>query len=361
MAQFHFDPVSYLDMVRSEVPHYDLLQAAIASAAASVPVAGPARVLDLGAGTGMTAAALLAAMGDARLTLLDESEPMLAVARANLPAASIENVVVADLSQPLPEGPFDIVTSALAIHHLDGDGKQALFRAVHAVLRAGGRFAMADVVVPPEPADAVVPLEEGYDKPDRGGRPARMVARRRLRRVVRLERARPRGLRRRPLTYSVANKYVSRCGGARRGSAPSCAAYSRAGCSIWSGFTASSFSFAGTPTAIAPRGTTMPPRTTAPAATNPPDCTTAACNTIEPVPTSAPSSIVQPSRCTRWPIVQSAPTVVSSSRVQCSTEPSCTDVRAPTTIRLWSPRSTACGHTVTPAAMTTLPMIVASG
>ena len=25
---------------------------------------------------------------------------------------------------------------------------------------------MADVVVPPEPADAVVPLEEGYDKPD---------------------------------------------------------------------------------------------------------------------------------------------------------------------------------------------------
>ena len=90
MAQFHFDPVSYLDMVRSEVPHYDLLQAAIASAAASVPVAGPARVLDLGAGTGMTAAALLAAMGDARLTLLDERGPMLAVAREPA-AARIEN------------------------------------------------------------------------------------------------------------------------------------------------------------------------------------------------------------------------------------------------------------------------------
>lgn len=167
MAQFHFDPVSYLDMVRSEVPHYDLLQAAIASAAASVAVGGAARVLDLGAGTGMTAAAVLAAMPDAHLTLLDESEPMLAVARANLPAANVEQVVIASLSEPLPEGPFDIVTSALAIHHLDGAGKQALFRAVHARLGAGGRFAMADVVVPPDPADAVVPIEEGYDKPDR--------------------------------------------------------------------------------------------------------------------------------------------------------------------------------------------------
>ncbi len=44
--------------------------------------------------------------------------------------------------------------------------------------------------------------------------------------------------------------------------------------------------------------------------------------------------------------MQSSPTTVSSSRVQCSTAPSCTDVRAPTTIRLWSPRSTACGQIV---------------
>ena len=61
---------------------------------------------------------------------------------------------------------------------------------------------------------------------------------------------------------------------------------------------------------------------------------------------SAPSSTVQPSRCARWPIVQSAPTTVSSSRVQWSTAPSCTDVRAPITMRLWSPRSTACGQIV---------------
>ncbi len=30
----------------------------------------------------------------------------------------------------------------------------------------GGRFALADVVVPEDPADAVTPLSAGYDKPD---------------------------------------------------------------------------------------------------------------------------------------------------------------------------------------------------
>ena len=73
----------------------------------------------------------------------------------------------------------------------------------------------------------------------------------------------------------------------------------------------------------------MPPGTTAPAPTSAPVRTIARCSTIEPVPTSAPSSIVQPSRCARWPIVQSSPTTVSSSRVQWITAPSCTDVRAP--------------------------------
>src|SRR4051812_2678690 len=87
----------------------------------------------------------------------------------------------------------------------------------------------------------------------------------------------------------------------------------------------------------------------------------ARCNTTEPVPMSEPSSTVQPSRCARWPIVQSAPTTVSSWRVQCSTAPSCTDVRAPITMRLWSPRSTAWGQMVAPGPITTLPMIVHSG
>ncbi|MGI8938664.1 MAG: hypothetical protein ACR2JF_10715 [Iamia sp.] len=41
--QFHFDPATYLTMVRAEVPAYDELQAVVARSAAAVP---SARVLD---------------------------------------------------------------------------------------------------------------------------------------------------------------------------------------------------------------------------------------------------------------------------------------------------------------------------
>lgn len=53
----------------------------------------PARILDLGAGTGLTSSVLLGLLGDADLTLVDPSPGMLGVARAKLPGATF---VVAD-------------------------------------------------------------------------------------------------------------------------------------------------------------------------------------------------------------------------------------------------------------------------
>jgi len=55
---------------------------------------------------------------------------------------------------------YDVVVSALAIHHLDGDGKAILFRRIAGVLRPRGRFVMADVVIPSDPADAVTPIDD---------------------------------------------------------------------------------------------------------------------------------------------------------------------------------------------------------
>ncbi len=169
MAQFHFDPATYLDMIRTEVPHYDTLQAEIERAVRTWNGSGAPRVLDLGAGTGSTSSAVLRAQPDAQLVLVDENPGMLEVAREVLPLANVESVVVADLSSPLLAGPFDLVVSALAIHHLDAAAKRALFTAVHDRLPQGGVFAMADVVLPDDPADVVTPLTPGYDKPDRAG------------------------------------------------------------------------------------------------------------------------------------------------------------------------------------------------
>jgi tRNA (cmo5U34)-methyltransferase len=156
-----WDPAEYAALVRREVPDYERAQAETAAATGS----GARRVLELGTGTGETTRLVLERHPDATVLGLDGSRPMLAHARSRLPADRVE-LRRARFEDPLPDGPFDLVVSAFAIHHLDGPGKADLFRRIAAVLAPGGRFVMADVIVPDDPADVVTPLDEGFDLPD---------------------------------------------------------------------------------------------------------------------------------------------------------------------------------------------------
>jgi tRNA (cmo5U34)-methyltransferase len=161
-VQFHFDPETYLAMIRHDLPVYDEIQLAVGEAAAG----GDARrILDLGAGTGETSRAVLQHHPSADLVLMDESVEMLTAASLVLGDDQIEQTVVGDLLGPLPDGPFDLVVSALAIHHLRGTAKRDLFLRLRPLLGPTGRFVMADVVVPDDPDDAVTPLSEGFDHP----------------------------------------------------------------------------------------------------------------------------------------------------------------------------------------------------
>jgi tRNA (cmo5U34)-methyltransferase len=161
MAQFEFDPATYLELMRQEVPAYGRLQEAVAAAGAGPTVAS---VLDLGTGTGETLAAVLAHHPGAAAVGVDKNEAMLGAARRRLAGVPLE-LRVADLSDPLPAGPFDLVVSALAVHHLEGPDKAALFARIAGVLRPGGRFVLGDVVIPVDPADAVTPVTYGHDRP----------------------------------------------------------------------------------------------------------------------------------------------------------------------------------------------------
>ena len=156
--QFHFHPASYLETIRAEVPAYDELQDAVAEATAGTHAV---RVLELGVGTGQTSRRVLDLHPEAELVGIDESAGMLAVASADL----IADLRVSRLEDPLPEGDFDLVVSALAVHHLDSAGKADLFARVAALLRPGGRFVLGDVVVPDDPADLVTPIDGVYDRP----------------------------------------------------------------------------------------------------------------------------------------------------------------------------------------------------
>jgi SAM-dependent methyltransferase len=160
--EWGFDPATYAETVRAEIPAYEKFQELVVLAAYAEWRSG--RVLELGTGTGETARRLLERLDGAEIVSVDESAEMLAVAAAVLPAERVR-LVQGRLQDPLPEGFFDLVVSALAIHHLDDDEKAELFARIRAALGPGGRFVLADVVVPEQPSQALIPLTPGYDKP----------------------------------------------------------------------------------------------------------------------------------------------------------------------------------------------------
>jgi tRNA (cmo5U34)-methyltransferase len=108
------------------------------------------RVLDLGAGTGLLARAVLRSYPHCELVLLDGSAAMLEQARAAL--GDRASYIHADLATPLPAGPWDAVVSALAIHHLEDAAKRELFARVHAALVPGGVFVNVEQVSAPTAA-----------------------------------------------------------------------------------------------------------------------------------------------------------------------------------------------------------------
>lgn len=154
MGQFDWKPETYLELIRSEIPRYDELQE---QAIAAIPFA-PERVLELGMGTGETTRRLLEAYPDSWVIGLDSSPDMVFRARENY-----DDVQLARIEDPLPDGPWDLVIGVLSVHHLRAEAKKNLFRQVKEQARA---FVIGDVVK----ADVqIAPIEESYDFPETAG------------------------------------------------------------------------------------------------------------------------------------------------------------------------------------------------
>jgi len=160
VSEWEWNPDTYLAEMAAEIPGYEELQEAVVAATADVRAA---RVLELGTGTGETALRVRARHPGATWVGIDASEAMLARARERLPDADLR---LQRLEDELPEGPFDLVVSALAVHHLDGPGKRELFPRVAGALRPGGLFVLGDVVVPAAGEVGPIDIDWEMDKPD---------------------------------------------------------------------------------------------------------------------------------------------------------------------------------------------------
>jgi tRNA (cmo5U34)-methyltransferase len=151
MAQFHWNPDTYDQQIRAELPLYEELQQASIDA---IPFK-PERILELGFGTAETTRRIWERYPEARITGIDSSPEMVFKARQ----LGWEEMRLGRIEDPLPDGPWDLVISVLAVHHLDDDGKRDLFRRVREQSRA---LVLGDVVaVDPQ----TVPLEPGVDLP----------------------------------------------------------------------------------------------------------------------------------------------------------------------------------------------------
>ncbi|WP_293149560.1 MULTISPECIES: class I SAM-dependent methyltransferase [unclassified Microcoleus] len=118
------------------------------------------KVLDLGAGTGILSAMILQAFPQAKVTAFDMAQNMLKVCQTNLSAFGHRlTLQQGNFAEDDFGSGYDLVVSGLAIHHLDGAGKQTLFKKLFQSMNSGGILLIRDIVTGATPR-----LTEQYEQ-----------------------------------------------------------------------------------------------------------------------------------------------------------------------------------------------------
>lgn len=109
------------------------------------------KILDLGAGTGLMSAYVLAAYPHAQITLIDQAGDMLNLAKQRFTGNENLNYITDDYISHTFDEKFDGIVSALSIHHLSDENKKQLYHNCFSCLHDGGIFVNADQVLSPDP------------------------------------------------------------------------------------------------------------------------------------------------------------------------------------------------------------------
>jgi tRNA (cmo5U34)-methyltransferase len=108
-------------------------------------------ILDIGSGTGLFSSIVLQKYPKARFTLIDLSDKMLEFAKERFKDYKDFQYIVADYTKYNFEKKFDIIISALSIHHLPAEEKKNLYQQCYNMLNDNGIFINVDQVLSPSP------------------------------------------------------------------------------------------------------------------------------------------------------------------------------------------------------------------
>ena len=140
---------AYDRSIRAFIPAYEEM---LARAAEAVAAEKPGKVLDLGAGTGALAEAVLRRCEECRIELIDADPEMLGQARVRL-ARFAARVQYSERTFQGPLPPCDAAVASLALHHVATLAeKRTIFAAIFAALRPGGVFVNADATMSADPS-----------------------------------------------------------------------------------------------------------------------------------------------------------------------------------------------------------------
>ncbi|MBN3899023.1 MAG: class I SAM-dependent methyltransferase [Nostoc sp. NOS(2021)] len=120
------------------------------TAVAIIPSDGtaPLKVLDLGAGTGLYSGMVQSVFPNAEFTLLDLAPEMLEKAKFRFSKmGKSPKILIGDYIETNLAGSYDLIISALSIHHLSDFDKELLYQRIYDVLNPGGMFVNADQVL----------------------------------------------------------------------------------------------------------------------------------------------------------------------------------------------------------------------
>lgn len=140
---------AYDATIRQFIPGYEEM---LRTAARELAPVASGLVLDLGAGTGALAEAILESSHAGTVELIDVDTEMLEQARTRLARfGGRTRFTEGSFMEDLPR--CDGVAASLALHHIPTlDLKRALFRRIHDALEPGGVFVNADATMPADPA-----------------------------------------------------------------------------------------------------------------------------------------------------------------------------------------------------------------